>query len=95
MKKLTQINLGTYRDLFHLFVKSTGGAASDTLITASTDRDTSSRDLELRYEFDVAFEELQRLQMWERVLGTREHFYLSSFGCQFMTVCNPPQPRKG
>jgi hypothetical protein len=48
--------------------------------------------LELRYQFDVAFEELERLQMWTVERGkNREHFYLSSFGCQFITVCNPPK----
>jgi len=95
MKKLTLVDLGTYRDLFRLFLTSGGVPASDELITAAEDRRTSGRDLEIRYQFEVALEELQRLQMWTTVQGeSREHFYLSSFGCQFMTVCNPPEAVK-
>jgi hypothetical protein len=95
MKRVTLVKLGTYRDLFNLFVKAIGSAQNDLVITANSDQATSSRDLELRYKFDVAAEELQRLQMWSVVAGkSSEHFYLSSFGCQFMTVCNPPEPRK-
>jgi hypothetical protein len=95
MKRVTLVKLGTYRDLFNLFVNAIGSAQNDVVITANSDQATSSRDLELRYKFDVAVEELQRLQMWSVVAGkSREYFYLSSFGCQFMTVCNPPEPRK-
>jgi hypothetical protein len=95
MKRVTLVKLGTYRDLFNLFVKAIGSGQNDVVITANSDQATSSQDLELRYKFDVAVEELQRLQMWSVVAGkSREYFYLSSFGCQFMTVCNPPEPRK-
>ena len=55
--------------------------ARGTLINADSDRATSGRDMELRYQFDVAFEELQRLQMGTPAPGkSRAHFYLSSFG---------------
>lgn len=94
MKRLTQVDLGSYRDLFRLFENSILKAESDVLITTSSDPLTAGRDMEIRYQFDVAFEELQRLQMWSVEPGkTRQHYYLSSFGCQFMTVCNPPEPR--
>lgn len=100
MKKLTRVDLGTYRDMFALFAKSVASvessAGDDATITTASDDKTADRDLELRYQFEVALEELQRLQMWTIVSGkAREHFYLTSFGCQFMTVCNPPESRKG
>lgn len=95
MKRITQAKLGSYRDLFNLFQKATGYEQNDDIIAVSSDQAASSRDLEIRYKFDVAVEELQRLEVWSVVSGkSREQFYLSSFGCQFMTVCNPPEPRK-
>jgi hypothetical protein len=95
MKRITQVSLGTYRDLFNLFLKANGSAQADVIITENSDEAFSNRDLELRYKFDVAVEELQRLQVWSVVSGkSHERFYLTSFGCQFMTVCNPPQSIK-
>jgi hypothetical protein len=95
MKQLTRVDLGTYRDMFALFARSVASVEGDATITAASDDKTTDRDLELRYQFEVALEELQRLQMWTIVSGkSSEHFYLSSFGCQFMTVCNPPETRK-
>ena len=91
MKKLTQVGQGTYRDLFRLFVKSGCTTVGDTLITSETERTTAGRDAHTRYQFEVAFEELQRLQMWTVVSGTsQERYYLSAFACQFITVCNAP-----
>ncbi len=95
MKQLTRVDLGTYRDLFHLFADAVARAKGEIVIAADSDPVADARDMELRYQFDVALEELQRLQMWTIVPGkSREHFYLSSFCCQFMTVCNPPEPPK-
>ena len=95
MKRVTQVTLGTYQHVFNLFLKAIGSEQNDVVITGDSDQATSSRDLELRYKFDVAVEELQRLQVWSAVSGkSHEHFYFSSFGCQFMTVCNAPEPRK-
>lgn len=95
MKQLTRVDLGTYRDLFQLFSNAVARAQGEIVVEADSDPVAAARDMELRYQFDVALEELQRLQMWTVVPGkSREHFYLSSFGCQFMTVCNPPGPPK-
>lgn len=91
MKQLTRVDLGTYRDLFLLFSNAVARAQGEIVVTANPDPAADARDAEIRYQFDVALEELQRLQMWTVVPGkSREHFYLSSLGCQFMTVCNPP-----
>ena len=95
MKRLTRVDLGTYRDLFALFTSSAASVENEATIATASDEENDDRDLELRYQFEVALEELQRLQMWTIVSGkSHEHFYLSSFGCQFMTVCNPPETRK-
>jgi hypothetical protein len=96
MKHLTQVDQGTYRDIFRRFVESGASAVGDSFISSEVDRPTAERDAQTRYQFEVAFEELQRLQMW--TVGTnrspREHYYLSAFGCQFITVCTVPKARK-
>jgi hypothetical protein len=94
MKQLTQIEQGTYRDIFRLFLRSGGSTIRDALITSDADP-TALRDAETRYQFEVAFEELQRLQMWTSIReSAQERYYLSAFGCQFITVCNAPEGRK-
>jgi hypothetical protein len=94
MKQLTQIEQGTYRDIFRLFLKSGGSAIGDALITSDAGP-AALRDAETRYQFEVAFEELQRLQMWTSIKGSaQERYYLSAFGCQFITVCNAPETPK-
>jgi len=91
MKQLTQVDQGTYGDMFRRFVESGG----ETLITSGTDRPTRQRDAQTRYQFEVAFEELQRLQMWTMISGSlKERYYLSAFACQFITVCNAPEAGK-
>jgi Abortive infection alpha len=94
MKRLTQIEQGTYSDIFRLFLESGCTTGGDTLVTSATDSQTAGRDAEIRYQFEVAFEELQRLQMWNGNGASRERYYLSAFGCQFITVCNAPEVRK-
>jgi hypothetical protein len=95
MKRLTQVDQGTYRDLFRLFVESGCTTIGDAFITSEADRPTAGRDAETRYQFEVAFEELQRLQMWTMISGSsKERYYLSAFACQFITVCNAPEAAK-
>jgi hypothetical protein len=91
MKQVTQVDLGTYRDIFRRFVESAG----ETLITSGADRAHHQREAENLYQFEVAFEELQRLQMWTMISGpSKERYYLSAFACQFVTVCNAPEAKK-